>query len=90
MKYCQCTLEKPTETGFLRKVTYIPAKFAVLGKVIKLKQTINPDFDDDWEDGWVVKNFGEAVDEKHLPDSHAEIKAHRRATGDALPKRNNQ
>jgi hypothetical protein len=82
MKYRQCKLCKVEEHGISIRVSYIPEKYAVIGKTIRLKED-----DDTWTDGWRVDSAGEPIDEKHLPDSHAEIKAHRRATGDALPKR---
>lgn len=82
MKYCQCSLEKHYDGGKLIKTAYIPQKFAVKDKVIRLKEE-----DDTWSSGWVVKLVGEAVEEVLLPDSHEQIKAHRKKTGDSLPKK---
>lgn len=80
--YKQCRLQKPTERGVMEQTSWIPEKFATEGKVLKLK-----DGDGNWEDGWIVKTAGtHRLEEKMLPDYHDEIKGHRRATGDALPK----
>lgn len=79
--YSQCTLEKPTTSGTLRRVSYIPSKFAVLNKIIKVKED-----DDTWNDGWTVTSVGNKVSEDLLPDSHAMIKSHRNATGDSMKK----
>lgn len=43
--YTQCILLK----GNLRQTSWIPAKFAVKGRVLKLR-----DAQDKWDDGWVV------------------------------------
>ncbi len=75
--YTQCALRK----GSSEQISFIPTKFANLNKVLKLK-----DAEGNWDDGWVVVGKGATVDEKHLPDSHSEIKAHRRATGDSMKK----
>jgi hypothetical protein len=77
MTYTQCTLRKDNSY----QTAFIPTKFATMNKVLKIK-----DENGNWEDGWVVIGKGSTVDEKHLPDSHAEIKAHRKATGDSMKK----
>lgn len=73
----QCKLRK--ENAFT--TSYIPDQFAVLGRVLKLKTG------GEWDDGWTVIEVSSFrhLDED-LPDSHDEIKSHRKATGDALPK----
>jgi hypothetical protein len=48
--YHQCILHKDIPKGTKTTTTFLPEKFAVLEKVIKLK-----DNNGDWEDGWVVK-----------------------------------
>lgn len=76
-KYRQCVLTKKMEVGIKQQVSFIPEKYAVKNKVLKLKNG------DDWENGWVVEHAGEnLVDEDLLPDYHDEIKKHRKATGD--------
>ena len=86
MKYCQCTLERVVSTGsstsLSQIVSYIPVTFAKLGDTVKIMDGAG-----NWQDGYVVKTVGPKVEEELLPDRHDQIKAHRRATGDALPKR---
>ena len=54
MKYCQCKLENPTLLSndkfkiTLKLVSFIPEKFAIKDKIIKLKNEKG-----DWEEGWV-------------------------------------
>lgn len=50
--YSQCILEKKLPNSRLEQVAYIPAKFAVVNKVLRLKEK------DTWDDGWVVKSIG--------------------------------
>jgi hypothetical protein len=70
--YTQCKLERDDVV----QVSWIPSRHAQLGKVLQLFEN------GDWIDGWVVKETWQTVDETELPDSHAERKAHKRATGD--------
>lgn len=79
--YRQCHLVKPMEVGELRQMSWIPEQYAVLGKVLKLRQ------EETWVDGWVVATVSSTrLEEKLLPDSHKEIKSHRKKTGDAMQK----
>ncbi len=42
--YKQCTLSSPTEGGTTKQIAWIPASFAVIGKVVYLgKKTDNPE-----------------------------------------------
>lgn len=80
--YRQCTLERRQLESVVRMVSFIPEKFANLGKILRLR-----DNDGAWIDGWLVAAVGsERVAEAMLPDAHRGIKQHRQATGDALPK----
>ena len=83
MYYRQCELEIVNSCGdILKSVSFIPEEFAVIGKSLKLR-----DENKIWDSGWVVKTVSSIrVDEKHLPDSHKEIKSHRNSTGDTTPK----
>jgi len=84
MYYRQCLLEKSIDKNFdiYRTRTYLPEEFAVVGKSIKLRDDSKV-----LNSGWVVKEVSSTkVDELHLPDSHIEIKAHRKRTGDNTPK----
>lgn len=71
--YQQCRLQK----GTTHQMSWIPAKYAVKGKTLKLRSN------GEWEDGWVVNETYATRMDDDLPDSHAEIKSHRKATGDS-------
>ena len=45
-----CSLEKKIEKGIITTASWIPDKFAVLNKVVKLKRN------EIWDDGWIVKS----------------------------------
>lgn len=91
--YKQCRMEKRAEScgiiqqnGIMVHTAWIPEKFAKLHKVIKLLMK-DRDGNEHWEDGWRITFVGESsVSYQDLPDSHAAIKNHRKATGDNLPK----
>jgi hypothetical protein len=78
-KFKQCKMWRKIPEGQQVYVAWIPASFAKPGKTLKLK------FNDEWVDGWVVKEVGQ---EKELgPDNHtATMRNHRKRTGDDLPK----
>lgn len=87
MTYNQCSfIKRHYLTKDLRQyvdfyyTAYIPTKYAIEGKVLKIK------IDDVWEDGWIVISVGPKVDKKALPNTHAEVKAHRKRTGDSMRK----
>jgi hypothetical protein len=76
--YRQCRLVKKTTRGERQKTSWLPEKFAVLGKALRLRQG------EEWEDGWVVTMVSESrLEDEELPGSHREIKNHRKATGDS-------
>lgn len=76
--YKQCDLQK----GNMFQTSWIPEKFATLNRVLKLR-----DGDGKWDDGWVVIRAGQnRVEDSSMPDLHKEIRGHRKATGDSLPK----
>lgn len=82
--YKQCHLTKKTKETTWEQTSFIPEEFAVVGKVIKIKEN------GVWDDGWIVKEAGSRrVHEDLLPDSHTQVKRHRQATGDSLPKNKN-
>lgn len=60
------------------RVSWIPAKFAKVGQVLKLKDN------NEWDDGWIVEWTG--FTEQHLEDPRKAIREHRKRTGDSLPK----
>lgn len=80
--YRQCRLEKKTDRGVCCQTSWLPEQYAVKGKYLKLK-----DDNGEWINGWLVVEASSSSRAEHLlPDYHTEIKSHRRATGDALPK----
>lgn len=83
INYRQCKVTRKHDGSETSTVSWIPEKFAILNKVLKLK-----DKDEKWTDGWIVESVGSSIlEESQLPDAHKSVKAHRKATGDALPKR---
>ncbi len=74
MRYKQCTLRK----GNTCRTTWLPSCYAVVGATLQLRD------DEEWTDGWVVEETSKnSLDEVNLPDSHRQIKAHRKNTGDS-------
>ncbi len=83
MWYRQCKLCKYTSTKShkLSRVAFIPDEFTIINRRIKIKE------DGVWNVGWVVTEVSSTkTPENCLPDSHKEIKAHRKHTGDNTPK----
>lgn len=81
-QYHQCTLSKrPSPTASVEMVSFLPARYAKRGAVLKLKQS-----DESWDNGWVVTHVGISFTESEMPDAHRDIKNHRQTTGDALPR----
>lgn len=78
--YRQCTLEKFVNGSTLKQVAYIPDCYAILNKVIKIKN------EEIWDDGWVVTGVYAKIHEDHLPDNYKAIKLHRKNTGDSVLK----
>lgn len=50
--YAQCTLTKKSNNSTLEQVSFIPVKFAKLGKVISIKK------DHCWDNDWIISNIG--------------------------------
>lgn len=70
--------------GIVSHTAWIPEKFAKLNKIIKLLIK-DKDGNEHWDDGWRVTFVSEySVSHENLPDSHAAIKGHRKATGDSM------
>ena len=75
--YRQCKMQK--HDSF--QTSFLPEEFAIKNKVIKLRDN------GVWDDGWqVIEVSSFRRTEESLPDYHAEIKRHRKATGDSQPK----
>jgi hypothetical protein len=75
--YRQCVLRKGNATT----TSWIPEKFAEVGKVLKLKGD-----DESWDDDWVVHSVHARLPESQLPDYHADIKGFRKRSGDGEEK----
>lgn len=64
-------------------MVWIPEEFAVMDQILKTKDHGS----DQWDNGWKVESVSSnRIQEGSLLDSHDSIKAHRKQTGDALPK----
>lgn len=75
--YVQCSLRK----GSFQQVAFIPAQFAVVGKVVTL--TVLGRKDSNWD----VIDVYDTIPKDFMADVHQEIKMHRRNTGDSMPKK---
>ena len=74
-RYRQCEIHRKTETGHLIDVAWLPEKFSVVGKVLKIKDK------EEWSDGWIVVSVRSfALDEQDVPDLEREYKSHRSRT----------
>lgn len=70
----QCVLVNAQDKTKRVKTSWIPEKFAVVGKVLKLKE------DDVWEDGWEVVHVGSRLDSKTVNENSQLYKKHRSGT----------
>ena len=75
--YRQCRLLR----GYTYLVTWIPEKYAVLGRALRIKD------DDRWADGWIVQDVWQRIPENEISHPPRLIRRHRDATGDSLPRR---
>ncbi len=75
--FTQCDLAR----GAAHTTSWIPSELARRGAVLRLKEFGL------WGDGWVVQAVHQTLPESQIIDPHHEIKAHRRDTGDSLPKK---
>lgn len=82
MKYTQVKLKKENSGITIETTTFVPQKYARLGKVLSLKNEQKT-----WEGGWEVVALGVTLDEKDMIDPREQIKSHRQMTGDSLPKK---
>jgi hypothetical protein len=81
--YVQCTLVHVAAESTFRITSWIPKRFAHVGKCLRLRQD-----DRQWQDGWLVQSVGTTVlTENELPDSHKAVRSHRRSTGDSLSRK---
>jgi len=59
--YRQCRLEKYVDGIIYKQVSWIPAKYAKHGKVLKLRHE-----DGSWDNGWIVAEIGEELQEHQV------------------------
>lgn len=52
----------------MTQISWIPAKFAAIGKIVRLKD------DEDWTDGWKVVDCWQTIPENEIPNHHTESK----------------
>ena len=74
--YRQCEVRR----GPAIRLTWLPASYAVEGKVLRLQDN------GVWSDGWVVSEVYPGNERIIAPHADGQIRRHRRATGDALPR----
>jgi len=69
----QCVLINANANGGKKiKTSWIPEKFAIVGKVLKLKEN------GEWEDGWEVFKVGTRLDSKTVNENSQLHKKHRK------------
>lgn len=67
----QCVLRKPLEEGYRERVSFIPARFAHQGRVLKLRE------DGVWDDGWQVVSTGGSMVSDEVAETQSLMKRHR-------------
>jgi hypothetical protein len=78
-KYRQCRITRKHSAGKTVVVSWIPEKYAVVGKFLQLKEN------DEWVNGYEVELVSENYTE-NPPDFRKMIRSHRNKTGDSLRK----
>ena len=76
--YRQCLMVRKQDGATESYVSWLPAKFGVLGKSLKLK------FGNVWSDDWKVISASPAKSYEQVPDQHADVIGHLERTGDGL------
>ncbi len=79
--YTQCFLIKVENDLRRVQTAYVPSRFAVKGKALKLKDPRN----NEWTDGWQVSEVYASTLDK-LPHLEGSVRRHRNRTGDNLKK----
>lgn len=70
----QCILINATAEGKKVMTSWIPEKFAEVGKILKLKEG------DEWVDGWEVFKIGSRMESKTVNENSQLYKKHRKGT----------
>jgi len=78
--YAQCRLRRDLPDGREEMTSWLPKKYAVKDMVLKLRKESGR-----WSDGWRVVSVHSA--RIGVPDVRKAVRAHRRSTGDSLPKK---
>lgn len=68
----QCVLINANRESQKIKTSWVPEKFAEVGKVLKLKEN------GEWEDGWEVVHVGSRLDDKTINENSQLYKKHRK------------
>lgn len=72
---CRLRKQKPTpESGFSYQVTWLPEKFATVGRIVKLKKG------EQWDDGWEVINVWQRLSAKEIRERSRYHLTQRRAS----------
>ena len=73
--YKQCHLEKNVQGNVVKTTSWLPEKFAVVGKPVGLKDSIG-----NWDEGWTVSSVGASKNAEQIERQHRQHKNHRKAT----------
>ena len=60
MKFRQCIMERTINGQNQITTSWLPEKYAILNKIVKLKNRAT----EEWSDGWIVKNVSSMFQEK--------------------------
>jgi hypothetical protein len=82
VRYQQVTLRLVLgENNHVTDTAFIPQRFASVGNILKVK------YGNCWSDGWEVAEVHSTVfEEDEMPWPPAQVRAHKKATGDSDPK----
>jgi len=73
--YYQCTLQHNDGMTSSQIVSWIPQKYATIGKKLKVKTE-----DGSWTEGWIVTAVGNT--RENPPNWHKDVRGHKKSTGD--------
>ena len=70
----QCLMEKKTNSGTLSQLSWIPEKFAIDKKIVKIKEG------KEWNDGWIIKKVCHRMEDEEQAKLERVWKKHREVT----------
>ena len=70
--YRQCRLVKRLRDGVAVQVSYLPAEYARVGRIVQVREN-----DGDWDDGWVIRAIGPSASADELDAIEAALAADR-------------